>query len=435
MTSFETLVLLAIFSALAIGLTFFKRSVALICMIISGHIDLGVGAIGGVESLSVFNSIKVLGFPAWMMLRMRRYFFAESILNVPSLLWAAFIGYAALSLLWTPPQFVGAGIKQVGYFLAYTLGFIAFHSGWRSGDLRVKNVIIAIFVSLLLALLQTYVLGNHFGKTLSYDRFVSFTSKQQFGEFLFACTVLMLFVPNVGKMYRILLLLFGLWIPLFLNGSRVGALSVFMATTIFLLTREWTKAILALLLILSLGMVTFIAKDSLLEVASIMGKNNRLFEFVNKPRINGEVEQVGTLKARLVLWENTLTRIQTWSTMQIFFGRGISSSGMMVKEKGFSRIMGKIVSADPNRTMHNEFLRVVVEYGLLGFFIFIAFLASLMFWPWVRQVPSDAKLMLMAFMPGFLLYLLSENIFSASGSAGGIGSLVVLSYVFAAKSG
>lgn len=433
MTDIESLLLIGLFIVLAIGVVFFRKSIAIICWLISGHIDLGLGAIAGVMSqFTLLNSVKILGFPSWLFLRLRRDIRSEFRLNIATVLWLAFIGYAAISLLWTPDRLVGAGIKQIGYFVAYSIGYIVLFAGWRNGVLTAKSIIVTIVAVSVLAIIQTYVLGNAFGVTLNYTRYVSFTSKQQFGEFLFVCIVFMLFVPNVKIWLRSSILLV-LWAQLFLNGSRAGVLGAIAALIIFLLGKKGVKGVFAALAIVIVGLTTYLAKDSIYDFVDKHGKGSRVYELVDATKKKGNIKSVGTVKARLEFWMATLDHMDKWAFKHKLFGKGVSSSGLLVNESYFSRLQGRNVLADPNRTMHNELLRTAFEYGLIGLLIFMLFISSMFLYSLKRDVPKEAKLMMLAFAPGLMLFLAIENIFTGSGAAGGIGFIVVISYVSAAR--
>lgn len=425
--------LLVLFLVLLVWLVFFKKSIGVLSWLVSGHLDLGLGALGGgLTHLSYLNSVKVLGFPAWLMLRFRRGIMRELRVPLPLLLWGMFIVYAALSLLWTPSQFADAGAKQIGYFAAYTMGFAALYAAWRAGDLGVKNVVALVVISGAMAVLQTYFLGNSYGRTLYFARYVSFTSKQQFGEFLFATITLLLFLPGVGKRLR-LLVLAALFVELFLNGSRTGAMATLLAVLVFFFTKRGMKGVffgVALVCMLGIG---YVAKNDLLSAAQNLTTNSRLSQLVSSAESGKGIENVGTFKARLDLWGGTLQIMRHWTLTSKIFGKGVSSVGEIAKNTKFSRIAGKVIETDPNRMLHNELLRSAFEFGAIGFLVFVAFLLSIASYVFRSALPRHAKLMLLAFLPGFLMFLFDENIFSGSGSAGGIGFVLVLSYVFSAR--
>lgn len=426
--------LLTAFLVLAAGLLFFRKSIAIICWLVSGQFDLGAGAIGGgLTKLAYLNGVKILGFPAWLSLRLRKDLWRQLRFNKPSLLWLVFVFYAMVTLLWTPNQFLLTGLKQTGYLIAYTLGYLVLYAGWRNGDLTHKSVITTILIASAIAILQTYVMGNTHGRTLEYARYVSFTSKQQFGEFLFATIVFLLFIPRINHVLRFVLIMC-LYVQLFLNGSRSGLLGGLFALFVFLVARKGAKGVLMAFLLISISSAAYLAKDDLLSLATRLTAGNRLSELVSSVKGGGGLEQVGTAKARMQFWAGTIDYMRRWSFMYNMLGKGMSSSGMLIHDKAYNQLTGTVVTTDPNRVLHNEFLRVAFEYGIIGLLMFLAFLLSVVLSVMRPETPMHAKLMFMAFMPGFIVFLLVENIFSGSGSAGGIGFLLVLSYVLSSKS-
>ena len=137
----DTFVLI-LFFVLLLGVIAARPSIAIICWLISGHIDLGVGSIGGGGTQKgIFNSVKVIGFPFLLYLRNWRVNFRNIKLNTTILFWLALLFYATISLIWTPEKYTGAGIKQVGYLLAYTIGFFVLYDGWRNNRLTTKSIV------------------------------------------------------------------------------------------------------------------------------------------------------------------------------------------------------------------------------------------------------------------------------------------------------
>ena len=433
MANFETLMLVGLIAVLAFGVFFFRKSIALICWIVSGHIDIGIGGFASAATQSpLLNGVKILGFPSWLMLRFRRNIRAEFKFNVPTLLWSVFIGYATASIVWAPDRLFDAGVKQIGYFLTYSIGYMVLYAAWRSKSLTLNNIIISILIASVLAFVQTFVLGNVFGETLNYSRYVSFTSKQQFGEYLFSSIVFMLFVPKVRMWLRSSIMLL-LWVQLFLNGSRAGVLGAFTALIIFLLIKGGIKGIIAAILLVGVSSTAYLAKDTIYDFVEAMGKDNRIYELVEATKNKKGIETIGTANARLEFWGATLRHMEQWTLTHKIFGKGVSSAGLLVNESYFSRSRGDIVHSDPNRTMHNELLRVAFEYGWIGLLIFVSFILSLFVYAFKSDITNEAKMMMVAFIPGFLLFLSMENIFTGSGAAGGIGFMMVISYVHSTR--
>jgi len=106
-------------------------------------------------------------------------------------------------------------------------------------------------------------------------------------------------------------------------------------------------------------------------------------------------------------------------------GSGTSSGGDLASQWEKDLETG----LDPNRTLHNEFLRAVYEWGLIGLALALALILLLIRNAWqmaVRQgfVPGFAAL---ALTPTVLLLLITGNPLAGPGSAAGVGLLLILS--------
>ena len=230
-------------------------------------------------------------------------------------------------------------------------------------------------------------------------------------------------------------LLFVLIVQLFLNGSRTGIIAVLFAFSSYFLIRKDIKGVIAFFVLISILLVSIIGKDMFIDIADDLTKGSRLNELVAKTDKRSSDKGIGTLNARLSFWGNTLENMKKWKMRHLVFGKGLSSVGMVTADTSYSRLLGPTVSSDANRTMHNEYIRTAFELGLIGISLFIAFLISILRVVTSRKMPPHVRRLAFAFMPGFLLYLFTENIFTGSGSAGGIAFMLVLSYMFAQKTG
>jgi hypothetical protein len=111
------------------------------------------------------------------------------------------------------------------------------------------------------------------------------------------------------------------------------------------------------------------------------------------------------------------------------FGSGTSSGA----EVATVDLWGSLESVDPNRTIHDEFLRAEYEWGIIGLGLGLILLVYVVRTLWVRAFrwQSLAAFAALAMMPGILLALLVENPLAGPGSAEGLGYLLVLTYGFA----
>jgi len=105
----------------------------------------------------------------------------------------------------------------------------------------------------------------------------------------------------------------------------------------------------------------------------------------------------------------------------LLFGHG-TSNGRMVSGQ-LSKGIG-----DPNRAVHNEWLRITYEWGLVGIMLLLLFIGSMMMYAYKgvkRDCRGYAKPLLL-YIPAFCLGVTGENIIPGAGHAENIGLLLVI---------
>src|SRR5690606_25996244 len=100
-------------------------------------------------------------------------------------------------------------------------------------------------------------------------------------------------------------------------------------------------------------------------------------------------------------------------TERLLFGHGTSSSYDVV-----SAIAGSAIT-DPNRAAHNEWLRAVYEWGLLGLALWTAFVFTAIRWVAARVERSTVPML--AYGAGVLAATLVENVLASAGTGLGVG--------------
>ena len=83
---------------------------------------------------------------------------------------------------------------------------------------------------------------------------------------------------------------------------------------------------------------------------------------------------------------------------------------------------------DPNRAVHNEWLRILYEFGIVGFSIWLAFMVSVIVFAYqgMRKDPNGNSKPLLIYLPAFFGGLSAENILAGAGHAGNIGFLLLI---------
>jgi len=116
-------------------------------------------------------------------------------------------------------------------------------------------------------------------------------------------------------------------------------------------------------------------------------------------------------------------------------GSGTSSSVQLAKVTDVHRWRGDKTRIDANRVMHNTFLRVVIEWGLTGLAIFMAFLGVLLakIAKLLREDRQPRTWILVLGVFPLLVFLLTGNPLASSGTPGGMGAVLWLAVLLTAN--
>lgn len=378
-------------------------------------------------SLGVENTIKTIFVPAFLLYRIWPLEPLAPGCNILCKLWILLASYAAISTLWSPYPL--SAMKMAGYLFAYTVLFLVFTTGWRRGWFDERALIFVTWCSLLLAIVQTYFLGNEFGNPDYENRFTTFSGAATFAPFLLALLILLLFQERWR--FATIAAAAAATIGLLLAGGR----SVFAGLS-------WTVVLGGFAALWRSGKrvsVLLIARRAATGVAAIACLGLLLQEILPENRINelvlatanpgSTVEDVGTFAWRLTVYEKTLEALSGRGLTHLLLGSGTSSGAAILLESGISN--EDVV--DPNRSLHDEFLRSFYEWGVPGLAFLLLFTGALLRLGWqvARENRSKEGFAFLAIAAALLFSLLIENILSDSSSPGGIGYNLVISSMVA----
>ena len=368
------------------------------------------------------NGVKALLLPVALFLRLspRREPFRNW--SFTSKLWMVFAGYVAFAILWTPYPL--PGLKMAAYVGSYVLLYPVLKKTWEEGTVDLHLVVLCVWAALGLGVLQTYILGNPLGRI--EGRFTGFTSPQNFATFLVCCLALILFsqLPRATVIFNSILIL----AAILLSGSRyvfLGTVTVFLllALTQFQARSRRVKfgSGAALLGIAALGLA--------LWVVARYAPDSRMNE-LQESYSEGSVENIGTLVERLGIYETAINQIVDrfngqWGTF--VFGSGTSSAARIFDEFNAPAWQE---NQDANRAVHDEFLRALYEWGVIGAILFLSFVVAT-FLRYAKAAFRQRKagaLAVIAIFPTMLLGLAIENILAGAVTGGGTGYLLVLAY-------
>jgi len=394
---------------------------AVLAWLIMGNLD-GTGP--GSAALTNFgwlNAAKGVGIPVLLCWRLRAVPSA-SIITIPARLWIALTLYACIGSLWSP--FPLAAAKLVGNMAGILLAVVILEKAARGGMLDTRVLVILIVATLTLGAVQTYMFA---GELYGYDgadqpiRFSSFVFAQQYAGILVAFLSVVLWRISLSKLQKGLLL-GGISIALLLNGSRtwfLGAAIVFAihAWIYFrsaLLTTAFVSAAACMCGLLLLNLSPWGARLSGEAPSRIMATVNAIVSGEDTPQRAG----LRDLSFRFIVYNAVMDELRTASVYDILFGHG-SSSGATVS----LRILPGVYNADrldANRTIHNEWLRALYEWGVVGLVLLVGVFLSLVFGVFLRMPSTHWKapsLALISFLPAFLVALSTENVLAGAGNA------------------
>jgi hypothetical protein len=416
---------LVLFWLLAAGIVFLRLRWAVLCLLLAGNVEVIHPGFVSTTTVGWQNAVEAIILPIILVLRMTNFRVPKVKLRLPVRLWVALIAYAAVSILWS--QYKLSGLKMVAYLTAWLLLYIVFYLAWRRGFLDQGAVVLALWGSLALACFQSYALGNPFAQ--ASGQFTSFTSTNSFGPFL-ACLLAILLFSRGGGVLRGASVA-ACVLALVLVGSRYALIGAFFL--IFLrwllkarsMRRNGGVRLTPMLATMAIAISVFLGFKALMARAMPESRLNQLLDLGSKPQL----ADVGTFGFRLMMYQRVLSQLSQRSFYRLVLGTGTSSGGAAASasQRNYDQYT---VGVDPNRTIHDEFLRATYEWGLIGLGLALALCVCAGRACWRRGVKEQslAGFAALAILPAIFLALLVENPLAGPASAEGLGYLLVLCY-------
>lgn len=416
--------LIIIYGALFIATIFAPLQWALVTYFWLANVDLP--DIGG--GLSVFNLAKAFLLPLYLLWRLRRV--PGNVLRAPGgMLWIAFTFYVAIAGLWS--LFPAAALKFVGHLSGSLLICVVLVKAVGGRKLRAESALWMAFGAIALAILR-WVIAPDFADEES--RFGSFVTAQSFAAFIAALYSILLFSRTIKAWIQIPTLA-ALAAAMLLNGSRMWGASIVLATVLALMLSTLHKhlKVLGTIAVCVVILALFAFKDPLLAAVAGESGNNRIADAITAIGSGDDVGRgLGTYRFRKEINELALSQVAGSSLAQLMFGHGTSNAAAITGSL-FRLYYRKGDRMDPNRMLHNEWMRVLYEWGLIGAFLWVGFIGTLcvLAWKGFQGRIGDAAKPLCVYLPGFLVNLAGENILAGAGNAVNIGFLLVLALAYA----
>ncbi|MDX1501685.1 MAG: O-antigen ligase family protein [Thermoanaerobaculia bacterium] len=410
----------------------FRASWAVVAFLALANVDMSGAWFHSDEQVGVANAVRSLALPAWLLLlgMVRLRLAGRSPLaglrrvarHGGTWLWLALVGYAAVAIVWSPMKL--AGLKLTGALVGHTLVFLALVTHDLHRRVESRHLLAALLAMVSLGVLQTYVLGGAFEAHSAQlaHRFTSFSSPQSFAVGLVSLGSLLLWSPAAGRWARLAGTL-GVLGVVALTGSRLGLLGAVGALLVWLarrFDRQRLTVLVGLVLAAALSLAVPAVRQSVQE--------SRFGELAEAaaPGSSGvdEVESVGWRRS---VFTCVLHEMRVRPARFLLHGSGTSSSGLM--QGVCTRLF--MVNINPNRVLHNEFLRVAFDWGLAGALPVLGLLALLLRTGWrgwrvAGRRPAAAALgALASTVPVLLLALAFENVLQAASAPGAVGLALV----------
>jgi hypothetical protein len=409
---------------------------AVLAWLIMGNLDATGPGFSASDSVGWLNAAKSIALPLFLWWRLRASP-RSPMTTVPARLWICLTLYAALSGLWSP--FPLGAAKLVGNMVGTFLTFVVLEKAARRGLLNSSFIVLLILGSLALGILQTAYFG-----TYGYDgigrpaRFSSFLSPQQYAAFLVAFLAVVIWHRKFSTATRLALGI-AVGAALAYNGSRTW----FSGAVLIVLFYLWSssKRILAGTLICA----STIALGSLLLInltPNVQGRydnaSSRILATITALATGEDTEgEIGlaNLNFRLSIYGGAMNELQSATVSELVFGHGTSSGGDVIM-----RVFPRDYTPDrldANRVIHNEWLRALYEWGIIGLALLFTVMGSLFLGllrlhkSGISGVASAAGL---SFLPAFVLALSTENIIAGAGNAVTMSFALLIALTWASDS-
>jgi O-antigen ligase len=394
---------------------------SMLAWLVMGNLDTTGPSSSVTAAVGWMNASKGILLPLYLLWRLRSKI-DNGAPPLPANLWMLFVLYATVASLWSP--FPLAAAKLVGNLVGNFLTFVVLFKAVREELLGGREIKFLILASLGLGALQTFYYG---GAAFGFDgadrppRFSSFIGPQQYAAFLVAFLAIALWHKAFNFKTRVGLIA-AIGLGLVLNGSRTWFLGATLVLLVYL-AKSFRKVVAIVTLVaLSLGFgVLLVLNFSAMGPDVLTNPSSRITATLNALVTGQDTPQnvgLSNLNFRLAIYGKVLEELRDAGAVNLLVGHGTSSGGTVVM-----RVFPKSYKPgelDPNRAIHDEWLRVLYEFGIIGSLLLLATLVTLVFELARRSERSSRRIAstaLFSFLPAFLLAFSTENLIASAGNA------------------
>ena len=402
-----------LYAVLFAGAAFGPLRWSITCYLLLSTVDFG----NPTGSVGLLNMAKAILLPLYLLWRFRAYAGHGPVILAP-IAWILFSTYAALCI--SGSYFPAFAVKLVGHMAALFIICLVFLRAAKAGYVTPRVVIPVTAGALFMGVLRSIFMPRFQEEA---DRFTAFSSAQAFAAFLCALYCVALCSKMLSRSTRIATCSL-LLAALLLDGSRVWFAGTALATLIALLISEvkpWIKICTSGLTIIAVALGIGLS-DRVIDMLNSLSDVNRIAAAITEA-YQGETNAsgLGTFELRRMIDDAAIQRIQESTVRELIFGHGTSNS---------AAVTGSLIHSgvDPNRTMHDEWLRILYEWGLIGLTLWLVFFASITIFAiqGMRRDPQGFAKPLLVYLPAFALALATENMLAGAGSDVTAGFLLAL---------
>lgn len=372
----------------------------------------------GNSGIGILNAVKGIGYPIVLFWRLRQYA-GHGKVGVAPIAWMLLVVYAGVASLWS--IFPLSAVKLVVELAASFLICLAFLRASKAGYLTPSSILIPATVGVLAVGVLRAIVSPRMGDPQT--RFSGFTPPQSYAALLAALFALSLGAKSKGPFIRWVLCI-TLFIAVVANGSRTWTMGLILGAFLALLlsnTRTWMKVFgAASIILVTVALVA--EKETLIQFMARSARTNRVADTITAVyEGNSRSTGLGTYLARRNVYQRTLDALAASSVAELAFGHG-TSNGRILRGP-LSEGIG-----DPNRAVHDEWLRTFYEWGIVGSIIWLVFLGSVVVFAYqgMRKDPNDYSKPLLIYFPALIGGLSTENIVAGAGHAENIGFVLLI---------
>jgi hypothetical protein len=375
---------------------------------------------GGLNGIDLFNVLKGVALPAFLLWRLRKYSGHNS-LPIAPVAWLLLICYVGVASSWSlfPESSHKLVVQMIGSFMIACVYIRA-----TKGNLLSPATAVAVVpVCLVLGMLR-WAFYPDWGDGRA--RFTAFISAQEFAAFLAGLYCIVLCGKGLRPSVRVITC-GTIAVMLVMDGSRIWFVGVVVGTLLSLLLsrgQAWLK-ICALALLVCLLMTVVASSDYFFKYMAARAQTNRIAStFTAIHQGNNRGVGLGTLNFREQINEVATQRIKNSTPEELIFGRGTCNGAMITA----SLSAAYAHFPDPNRMFHDEWLRVIYEWGLIGSLFWLMLFGSLIQYA-IKGVaidPGGNAKPLLIYLPSFMIGLAGENFIAGAGHAANMGFIFAI---------